>query len=158
VSTLQVLVMTFRTCVVLAVSVVLIAACGGHASSPPSHPAPAAARSLSCRQQLQNWKHGPAHARASGLKAALNQIQAAGQSGDVAGMRAAMKQLVPAALVMAGHPMPHCADPASLYPEFVTRIYTAGDNARSAQGLSALRRAAAPLNGLKKIGHQLTAE
>jgi hypothetical protein len=150
--------MTFRTCVVLAVSVVLIAACGSHGSSPGNHPASPAARPLSCAQQFQNWKHGPAHAQASTLKAALKEIQAAGQSGDVAGIRAAMKELVPAALVMAGHPMPHCADSASLYPEFVTRIYTVGNNARSAQGLSALLRAAAPLKGLKKIEHQMAAE
>lgn len=69
-----------------------------------------------------------------------------------------MKKLVPAALALAGHPMPHCADPDSLYPGFVTRIYTAGDNARSAHGFSALRRAAAPLKGLKKIEHQMAAE
>jgi hypothetical protein len=158
VSTLHVLVMTFRTYMVLAVSVVLIAACGDHTSSRGSHPAPSAARPLSCAQQFQNWRHGPAHAPASTLQAALNQIQAAGQSGDVAGMRAAMKKLVPAALAMADHPMPHCADPDSLYPDFVTRIYTAGDKARSAHGLSALLRAAAPLKGLKKIGHQMAAE
>jgi hypothetical protein len=30
--------MTVRSYVLLAVAVVLIAACGGHASSPPSHP------------------------------------------------------------------------------------------------------------------------
>ena len=157
-STLQVLVRTFRTCVVLAVAVVLIAACGGHASSPPSHPAPSAARPLSCAQQFQNWRHGPAHAPASTLKAALNQIQATGQSGDAGGMSAAMKKLVPAALALAGHPMPHCADPESLYPGFVTRIYTAGDKARSAHGFSALLRAAAPLKGLKKIEHLMAAE
>ncbi len=40
-------------------------------------------------------------------------------------MRAAMKELVPAALAMAmaDHPIPHCADPARLYAAFVTRIY-----------------------------------
>ena len=61
-------------------------------------------------------------------------------------------------MALAGHPMPHCADPDSLYPGFVTRIYTAGYKARSAHGFSALRRAAAPLKGLKKIEHQMAAE
>lgn len=158
VSTLHALVMTFRTCVVLAVIVLLTAACGSHASSPGSQRASSAAPPLSYRQQHQNWKHGPAHARADGLKAALKQIQAGGRSGDVADMRSAMKELVPAALAMADHPMPHCADPAGLYAKFVTRIYSAGHNARSAEGLSALLRAAAPLKGVKEIGHQLTAE
>ncbi len=69
-----------------------------------------------------------------------------------------MQQLVPAAFVMAGHPMPHCADPASLYPKLVNRIYTAGASARSAHGLSALQHAAAPLKDLNKIGHRLDTE
>ncbi len=59
---------------------------------------------------------------------------------------------------MADHPIPHCADPAGLYAEFVTRIYTAGSNARSAEGLSALRRAAAPLKGLREISRKMAAE
>jgi hypothetical protein len=69
-----------------------------------------------------------------------------------------MKGLVPAALTMADHPMPHCADPAGLYAELVTRIYTAGNNARPAEGLSALRRAAAPLKCLKETGYKMAAE
>ena len=151
--TFRALVMTSRTCVVLAVTILSAAACGGNSSSPGSHPASPTARPLSCRQQFQNWEHGPAQAGTSMLK----EIQAAGQSGDAAGMTAAMKQLIPAALAMAAHPMPHCADPASLYPKLVTRIYAVGTSARSAHGLSA-RQAAAALRGLTKIRHQLTAE
>jgi hypothetical protein len=37
-------------------------------------------------------------------------------------------------------------------------IYTAGYKARSARELGALMRAAAPLAGLKKLEHQMTAE
>jgi hypothetical protein len=142
---------------VLGVTILATAACGSHASPPGSHRASSTAPS-SCRQQYQNWKHGRARAGASGLKGALRQIQADAQSGDVAGMRAAMKELVPAALTMADHPMPHCADPAGLYAEFVTRIYTAGNNARPAEGLSAHRRAAASLKGLKATGLKMAAE
>jgi hypothetical protein len=115
-------------------------------------------RPVSCRQQYQNWQHGPAQTQVSSLKTALSEVQAAEQTGDVAGMRSAMKEMVPAALTMANHPIPRCADPAGLYAEFVIRIYRVGDNARSAQGFSALLRAAAPLRGLKRIEHQLTAE
>ena len=43
-----------------------------------------------------------------------------------------MKELVPTAYALAGHPMPHCADPDSLYSKFVIKIYTAGYKARSA--------------------------
>jgi hypothetical protein len=54
--------------------------------------------------------------------------------------------------------MPHCADPDSLYPKFVTKIYTAGNKARSAHGLGALMGAAAPQAGLKKAERQMAAE
>jgi hypothetical protein len=150
-------VIPFGTCIVLAVAVLLAVGCGP-APTPGSHPASSAAPSLSCRQQVQSWKQGPARAAFSRLKAALRQVQAAGETGDVAGMESAMKELVPTAYALAGHPMPHCADPDSLYPKFVTKIYTAGYKARSARELGALMRAAAPLAGLKKLEHQMTAE
>ena len=98
--------MPFRTCIVLAVAALLAVGCGGHAPTPGSHPASSAAPSLSCRQQVQNWKQGPARAAFSRLKAALKQVQAAGKSGDVAGMEPAIKELVPTAYALAGHPMP----------------------------------------------------
>lgn len=150
--------MPFRTCIVLAVAALLAVGCGGRTPTPGGHPASSAAPSLSCRQQVQNWEQGPARAAFSRLKAALKQVQAAGKSGDVAGMEPAMKELVPTAYALADHPMPHCADPDSLYPKFVTKIYTAGYKARSARELGALMRAAAPLAGLKKLEHQMTAE
>ena len=70
-----------------------------------------------------------------------------------------MSKLVPA--VLAGgnpDPVPRCADPAGRYIDYLTRIYTAGDNARAAQGLSGLLNAAAPLNHLEHIEAQLAAE
>jgi hypothetical protein len=54
--------------------------------------------------------------------------------------------------------MPHCADPAGLYAEFVNRIYAAGDDARSAKGLSGLLKSTVPLKGLKTIESRLTVE
>ena len=150
--------MPFRTCIALAVAALLAVGCGGRTPTPDSHPASSAAPSLSCRQQVQNWKQGPARAAFSRLKAALKQIQAAEKTGDVAGMEPAMKELVPTAYALAGHPIPHCADADSLYPTFATKIYTAGYKARSARELGALMRAAAPLAGLKKLEHQMTAE
>jgi hypothetical protein len=142
--------MPLRTCIALAVAALLAVGCGGHAATPGGHPAYLARPSLSCRQQVQNWKQGAARVTFGRLRTELGQVQAAGKSGDVAGMESAMKELVPTALALADHPMPHCADPDSLYPKFVTKIYTAGQKARSAHGLGALMRAAAPLAGLKK--------
>ena len=149
--------MIFRTSVLVAATV-LLAACASHASSPPSHPASSPAAPVSCRQQYQTWRHGPAKVPASRLAAALSAVQADGQSGDASGMRSAMRELIPAAVALAARPMPHCADPAGLYAGFIDRIYAAGHNARSANGLASLRRAAAPLTRLKAIKRQLTAE
>ena len=70
-----------------------------------------------------------------------------------------MKKLMPAA-VATGAPglIPHCANPAGLYDEYVSEIYAAGYNARSANGLSGLLKAAAQPTGLKNIESQLTIE
>jgi len=65
---------------------------------------------------------------------------------------------VPAALAAAQVPPPRCADPDSLYGEYVTTVYVAGDNARSAQGIGGLLKAAAPLKGLKTMESRLAAE
>ena len=157
-SALRAPVISFRTCIVLAVAVLLAVGCGSQAPTPGSHPAASPAPSLSCRQQVQNWKQGPARAAFSRLKTALKQVQAAEKSGDVTAMQSAMKELVPTAYALAGHPMPHCADPDSLYPAFATKVFTAGYKARSAHGLGALMRAAGPLAGLKRLEHQVTAE
>ena len=54
--------------------------------------------------------------------------------------------------------MPRCADPADRYVEYLTVIYTAGNNARAARGLGGLLKAAAPLNRLRDIEVQLDAE
>jgi hypothetical protein len=148
------LVITIRTCLSLTVTAVL-AACGGHAPSSGSRPA---SSPVSCRQQYQTWKHGPAQKSMGSLAAALKTIRADRESGNAAGVRSGMRDLVPDALGLAHHPMPHCADPASLYQTFVTNIYTAGSRARSAKGAGAVLRVAASLNGVQKLGRQLTTE
>ena len=157
VSSTLTLLITFRTALSLAVTGFLAAACGSHGAS-PGRPAVPAARPVSCRQQYETWQHGPAQAEVGRLAPTLKTVQVAGNSGDVSGMATAMQKLMPAAIVLAGDAVPHCADPAGLYAEYVTRIYAAGDNARSAKGLSGLLKAAAPLKGLKSIESRLTAE
>ena len=159
VSSTLTLLITFRTALSLAVTAFLAAACGSHATSSGRGPTVSAARPVSCRQQYQTWKHGPAFAQNLRLQAAVNAVQAAENSGNAVAMSAAMKKLMPAAVAsgLAG-PIPHCADPGNLYQEYVTGIYAAGYNARSAKGLSGLLRAAAPLKGLKNIESQLAAE
>jgi hypothetical protein len=148
------LVITVRTCLSLTVTA-LLAGCGGHAPSSGSRPA---SPPVSCRQQYENWKYGPVQDSMGSLAAVLKTIHADRKSGNVAGVRSGMKELMPAAFGLASHPMPHCADPASLYPTFVTSVYTAGSRARSAKGAGAVLRVAASLNEVKKLGRQLTAE
>jgi hypothetical protein len=95
VSSTLTLLITFRTALSLAVTAFLAAACGSHATSPGRRPTVSAARPVSCRQQYETWKDGPASAQNSRLQAAVNAVQVAGNSGDAAALSAAMKKLMP---------------------------------------------------------------
>jgi hypothetical protein len=157
-STVMVLI-TLRTALSLAVTALLAAACGTQAASPGRGPTVSVTRPVSCRRQYEAWKHGPAFAQYRRLQAAVKAVEAAEESGNAVALGSAMKKLMPAAVAagLAG-PTPHCADPRDLYDKYVTAIYVAGHNARSAKGLSGLLKAAAPLKGLKHIETRLTAE
>ena len=156
VSSTLILLITFRAALSLAVSGLFAAACGSHGAG-PGRPA-VSARPVSCHQQSETWKHGPGQAEISELAATLTTIRAAEKSGDVPALATGMKKLMPAAVILAKHPIPVCADPGKLYAGFTDRTYTAGYNARSAKGLSGLVKAAARLKGLKTIESRLTAE
>ena len=69
-----------------------------------------------------------------------------------------MKKLVPIAVAATQDSPPQCADPEGLYSEYLTTVYAAGRNARSAKGISGLLQAAAPLKGLKTMESRLAAE
>jgi hypothetical protein len=157
VSSTLALLITFRAVVSLAVTGFFAAACGSHGAS-PGRSAVSAARPVSCHQQSEAWKHGPAQAETGELAATLKTIRAAEKSGDVPGLSTGLEKLVPVALGLAHHPVPKCADTAGLYIKFVGRIVEAGYYARSAKGLSGLLKVAAPLKGLKTIKSRLTAE
>lgn len=92
------------------------------------------------------------------MQAAVKAVQAAEQSGNVAIIGSALKKLVPTALAAAQAPPPRCADPDGLFSYHVTAVYVAGDNVRSAKGISGLLKVAAPLKSLKTIESQLAAE
>ena len=159
VSSTLVLLITARVAMSLAVTG-LLAACGSHASSPGRSTVAAArpARPVSCRQQYETWRHRPARAEVTKLAPVLRTVQVAATAGDVPGMAVAMKSLMPAAMILAGDPVPRCTDPAGLYAQYVTGIYQAGYDAHKATGLSGLLKAAAPLKGLKTIESRLIAE
>jgi hypothetical protein len=54
--------------------------------------------------------------------------------------------------------MPRCADPHRYWPAILTRIRSAGDNASSANGLSVVLLAVAPLKEIPGLLRKLTAE
>jgi len=155
------LVITVRTALWLTVTAFLAAGCGSPAAAPSRRPAVPAhlpvARSVTCRQQYEAWNRGPAAAEYT-MQSAVHAVQAAEKSGNATAIRSALKRLMPAALVAAQAPPPRCADPGSLYSEYVTTVYEAGYNARSAQGISNLLKAAEPLGSLKALDSQLAAE
>ena len=142
------------------------AGCGGQAAAPPAATASLAATHLaaqapapSCKQQYSVWKHGgPARAQAKQLTSALNAVQTAAGSEDVAAMTTALKTVGAAAVLLGQYPMPACADPRGYWNAVLTRIHAAGDNAASASGLSALILAEAPLQGVSGLEAKLTAE
>lgn len=156
VSSTLALIITVRTGLSLMVTASLAAGCGSTSSS-SQRPATPTPRPVSCRQQYQAWKRGPALA-GDKMQAAVNAVQAAEQSGNVTAISSALSKLVPEAVAAAQAPPPRCADPDGLFSDYVTAVYVAGDNARTAKGISGLLKAAAPLKGLKTIESKLAAE
>lgn len=157
VSSTLALVFTVRAGLGLMVTASLAAGCGSPAASSGRRPPVPVPRPVSCRQQYEDWKRRPALAQGR-MQGAVTAVQAAEESGNAAAVRSALNKLVPAALAAAQASPPQCADPDGLYSEYVTTVYVAGDNARSAQGISGLLRAAAPLKGLKTTDSRLAAE
>jgi hypothetical protein len=148
-----------------ALAVLALAGCGTASSSTPpaapAHPAsPAAAAAVSCRQQYETWKHGPAAlAAVHRMEAALKRVQSAGSAMDIPVMSAALHRAGRSAATLSNrYPIPRCADPHGYYALFLARITAAGDNAASASGLSAVLLAEAPLQTVPKIEKRLTAE
>jgi hypothetical protein len=148
-----------RTGLSLMVTASLATACGSSSASSSGPPAPAAsaAQPVSCRQQYQAWEDGSASAE-DNMWAAVSAVQAAEQSGRESALKSSLGKLIPAALAAARAPLPRCSDPANLYSKYVIAVYQAGDDARSATGMTGLLEATAPLKDLKTIKAQLIAE
>lgn len=118
----------------------------------------AAARPLTCRQQYDAWKTGPARAAAKHLDAELGKVSAAGSAQDIPALTAALKKTGHPAAVLARYPMPSCADPRGYWPLMLARVRAAADNARSAPGLGSILLAEVPLKSVPGIERKLTAE
>lgn len=154
------LAITVRAGLGLMVTASLAAGCGGSSASSVRRPAEPlrAPRAVSCREQYEDSKRRSALLAEGKMRAAVNAVQAAEATVNAAAIQSALNKLVPVALAAAEDSPPHCADPAALYSEYVTTVYEAGDNARSARGISGLLKAAAPLKGLTGMESRLAAE
>jgi hypothetical protein len=157
-STLALLV-TVRSALSLVATALLAAACSGPGASSGRDAASSSPRPASCREQYEAWKAGPGPAADRRLKAAVRVVRGADAAGSASALLAAMRKLMPAAIAagLAG-PIPHCTDPDGLYARYVVVVYDAGEKARKAHGLAALREAAAPLRRLPALESALAAE
>jgi len=152
--------MRSRSLVYAGIAALIVVAAGGAAYALGGHVtgSASAAKPLTCKQQYDAWKTGPARAQAMQLKADLSKISAAGNAEDITAMTSALKTTGADATALEQYPMPACADPAGYWEQVLTRIKAAGDNAGSASGLSALILAEAPLQGVSGLEAKLTAE
>ncbi len=147
----------------LLVTGIALAAVACASVPPPPHAVVSATASRSrtaapCRQQYAAWRQGPVRAGNLMVTTELHAVRTAARIKRMTALRSSMSPLMRTALLLAGQPMPRCADPRGIYADFVTLIYTAGHHARSATGLGGLLRAAAVLASAMKVQRQLTAE
>ena len=137
----------------IAAAVVIVAG-GGTAYALTSHHA----KPLTCAQQYQAWKTGPAHGAAQQLKTDLTAVQSAGNSEDIPQMTSALKAIGSDATTMKQYPMPACADPAGYWPQVLAELQASGDNAGVSSGLGGLILAEAPLKQVPAVEEKLSTE
>lgn len=117
------------------------------------------AKPLTCAQQYQAWKTGPADIlakRTFGPDATA--LTAAGNSDDIPAMDSALAKLGQDAGQLEQDPMPVCADPAGYWTQMLADLKAAGDNAGSTSGLGGLITAMAPAEKVKPRETELSAE
>ena len=122
----------------------------------PSRAAAAAVTTMSCRQQYQAWKTGPARAKGKQLTRALNSVQSAGD--DINLIRTRLRRAGIVAHQLQAYPMPHCADPAGYWARLLADIRAAGDNAGAVTGLVGVVAAEGPLKKVPRLERKLQRE
>jgi hypothetical protein len=120
--------------------------------------AASAAQPLTCKQQYDAWKTGPAHAQGKQLDTDLNKVSAAGSAEDITALTSALEAAGAEAGVLERYPMPACADPHGYWGQVLAHIKAAGDNAGSASGLGGILLAEAPLKQVPGLEQKLSAE
>jgi hypothetical protein len=116
------------------------------------------ARRLTCQQQYDNWRNGPAKGVAQGFKGDSAALTSAGNSEDIPAMGAALKKLGDDAAALEAYPMPACADPHGYYPQMLADFKAAGDNAGTNSGLGGLMLAMGPAKKAETLTGKIDAE
>jgi hypothetical protein len=149
-----------RGLVYAGVAALIVIAAGGVAYALAGHGigSAGAAKPLTCKQQYDPWKTGPARAQGKQFEADLSKLSAAGSAEDITAMTSALKTAGADATALEQYPMPACADPGGYWVQILAHIKAAGDNAASASGLSALILAEVPAKQVPGLEAKLTAE
>jgi hypothetical protein len=116
------------------------------------------AKPLTCNQQYDAWKTGPADTPDKQLDADLSQISTAGNDEDITAQTSALKTAGADAAVLERYPMPACADPGGYWMQTLAHIKAAGDNAGRPSSHAGLVLAEAPLKEVPGLEQKLTAE
>jgi hypothetical protein len=149
-----------RSLVYAGIAALIVIAGGGAAYALAGHGtgSASAAKPLTCKQQYDAWKTGPARAQGKQIVADLSKITAAASAEDITALTSALKTAGDDATTLEQYPMPACADPGGYWVQMLARIKASGDNAASASGLSALILAEVPLKEVPGLEAKLTAE
>jgi hypothetical protein len=105
-----------------------------------------------CGQQYSSWKSAAGAPEAAALTADGNELTAAGKAEDIKEMDSALEKIGADAAADKAHPMPACADPAGYWPQILSAMQAAGDNASVAPGLTGILTAEAPMKPVP--GHE----
>ena len=119
-------------------------------------PSPSASAALTCPQQYQAWKTGPAKPDGVKVKNDAAALSKAGE--DIPVITSDLKTLGTDAAALQAYPMPKCADPAGYWSQYLGAMKASGDNAGTSSGLGGLILAEAPLKQVPAIQSKLTAE
>lgn len=139
----------------------VLAGCSSAANSTPaaSPTKTATTSTLACKQRYLAWKNGPAKSAAEQFSAAQRALSAAGsKENNVIGITAAAEAEGRAAARLGAFPVPACADPNGYLAAVLTDVRTAAANATTANGLSELVTALAPVKAVPSLESDFTAE
>lgn len=142
----------------------LVIAAGGTAYALAGHGSTAAplaaavAKTETCKQQYAAWKASPAKAGADKMIADLQKMDTAANAEDIPETDADLKAAGNDSAALRAYPMPACADPAGYWPQTLTDIKSAGDNAGSAGGLGGMILAMEPLKKVPPLEAKLKTE